>query len=142
MARRCSAQTKAGKRCSRSSVDGERVCVAHLPRKARESKGFGGPQPGSGRPRKPRVVEALREEVERRSAWIVARYVELAGSDDDAVSLRALESLLDRVYGKPRQVTEVAGAGGGPLQVEELLDRKALAKLDGLVDQIAARREG
>jgi hypothetical protein len=149
---RCKATTRAGKRCRRASRKGSDECAFHS-RVSTGSDRFGSPGQAreagrlGGRPRVPRVSEAMRERVEEEIDTIVAPYFEaLKGAmifstyegtvivsqhPDLGARIAAAEKLLNRVYGKPRQVQEVAGEGGGPVRItdEDLADpevRKAL----------------
>jgi hypothetical protein len=47
-------------------------------------------------------------------------YYEARDSGDQALALRAADSILDRAYGRARQATEISGPDGGPLTIEEL----------------------
>jgi hypothetical protein len=111
--------------------------MAHQPKEVIESRGFGGAQPGSGRPRRPRAVDVLREQVEERLEEVLAplwdgleaeKAVVVSGGQhepgfveyvtDMPTRLRAAADILDRVYGRPKQTTEIAGPDGGPVRVE------------------------
>jgi hypothetical protein len=77
----------------------------------------------------------MRERVEERIDEILAPYFnQLSGAmmfakwqgevipsehPDTGARIEAAEALLDRVYGKPRQVTELTGRGGGPVRLSE-----------------------
>lgn len=95
-----------------------------------------------GRPANPSVVGILRERFEARAdafldaldealqaqqpytvGWGEEAYVEMV--PDHRVRLKALEIAFDRVYGKPKQATELTGAGGGPIQTQELIPTDA-----------------
>ena len=43
--------------------------------------------------------------------------------EDLAAQIAAAEKLLDRVYGRPKQQTEISGPDGGPLEVRRDLSR-------------------
>ena len=134
--RKCKAKTKAGKPCSRPPVIGETHCLAHMSRKEREARGFGGPQPDSGRPKKPRVTDVMRKKIEAEIDKVLKPYFEaLEGAvvhavyegrvipsehPDLAARIAAAEKLLDRVYGKPGQALELTGKDGSPIEIDAL----------------------
>lgn len=91
-----------------------------------------------GRPRNPRVVEVLRDRFEARAdefldaldealkamqpytvGWGEEAYVEMV--PDHRVRLKALEIAFDRVYGRPKQATEISGPGGGAIPTAPLI---------------------
>ena len=105
---------------------------------------FVGGQPGSGRPRKPRVTDEMRRLVEEHAHAILSPYFASLGLelhddgsvtrcrsavvigkhegevfasevDDLAAQMAAARELLDRVYWRPRQSVEVAGVEDGPI---------------------------
>lgn len=140
--RACKSKTKAGKACSRPPVTGTEFCIAHSPKELRDKKGFGGAQPGSGQPRKPRLVETLREKVEAEiEDWIrpfyegqtATRHVVVGNGPsahveevvDIPTRMAASREIFDRIEGKPRQTTELTGADGGALKVSlaDLMER-------------------
>jgi hypothetical protein len=111
-----------------------KTCLSHAPLKVREALRFAGGQPGSGRKPKPSVPQQMREIVEQHAGEIMQVYFEglqahkpvVVGNGahatlelvpDDSVRMRAGDALLDRVYGKPKQTTEMTGSGGGPVRV-------------------------
>ncbi len=141
--RKCRGENKRGGPCGANplkpgtEIEGVFVtgewCRQHdpnLPDKAR----IGGAQPGAGRPRKPRVVDVLRDRIEDevdqwldvlQDARVAVKVVGVLGEgemaepievEDHAVRLKALSIALDRAYGRPRQ--EVSGPDGAPLQLE------------------------
>ena len=140
--RQCKGKTKAGKRCRNPVVRPSGYCIAHEPRDSEGSRRFGGPQPGSGRPPTPRVVDVMRERVEEQIEAVLAPYFAaiteavmfvkyegdliITDTPDLGARIAAAEKLLDRVYGKPRQTIEHAGPGlDTPIPVEFDLGEKA-----------------
>lgn len=130
--RRCKAKTKAGKRCKAAPLKGSDVCLAHSDEKTRVATSF---QRGGGRPRKPRVVDVVRERIEAEmDEWyavlIDARqatraivvgqgeYATIEHVPDHPTRLRAFAAAMDRAYGKPKQTAEISGADGGPVVLE------------------------
>ncbi|MBN8867503.1 MAG: hypothetical protein J0H98_08110 [Solirubrobacterales bacterium] len=86
-----------------------------------------------GRPRQPRVVDILREKAEEHANLITAAYFDaldatrpiMVGSGENAfveeipdhlIRLKAAEALNDRAYGKPKQISEITGPEGGPIE--------------------------
>jgi hypothetical protein len=137
---------KTGNPCRAWPLRGTDRCLAHTDQVSRGSTRFGGPQPGGGRPRKPRVVDVLREQVEDRAEEVLAplwdgltaeraivvgsgESAELQAAPDMPTRLAAARELLDRAYGRPMQATEVSGPDGGPVQILDALSpdgRKAM----------------
>jgi hypothetical protein len=80
-ARRCSGTTRKGTPCkARPLGDGDR-CLAHADEETRGSMRFGGPQPGSGRPRVPGSTDLQRELVELHAVAVVRPYFRALGLD-------------------------------------------------------------
>lgn len=148
--RRCKAKKKNGKPCANSPVRGKDRCIGHLPRKQKEALGFGGPQPGSGRPSLPSPTEVARKLIEENIAVILRPHFRALGYDvetgaeglvlvpldrggaklygesrdgvvrgsefdDLGAQMAAADKLLDRIYGRPKQATEVSGPDGGAI---------------------------
>lgn len=134
--RACSGTTKAGKPCKAAPLKDSDVCLAHSDPDTRASTGFV-PEAGhlGGRPRNPRAHELLREKLEAEiDAWLdvlvdarTAERLVFIGSGDDVEServpdhvirMKAFAEIWDRVYGKPKQATEISGPGGDAVRVE------------------------
>lgn len=153
---RCAATTKKGTPCKAVPRNDTGLCNAHSPKEVQEASGFGGAQPNSGRPKLPKVTDLARQRVEQAVEALLEPYFRTLGVefdqagrvvrvpgaklvhkdqngtfvtdiDDLGARIMAAEKLLDRVYGKPRQSTEVTGPDGGPLQTR--------ADLSGLSDE-------
>lgn len=150
--RACAGTTKAGKPCRAPALKATGYCMVHGPEEVRESKGFGGPQEGAGRPALPKPTELARQLIEKNVIPVLrphfaalgvtlhddgtCTYDPTAGAkvlhkeageggttyattiDDLAAQIAAAERLLDRVYGKPKQATELSGPGGDAVRVE------------------------
>ncbi len=108
-------------------IEGTKVsgkwCIQHdkdLPDSAR----IGGPQPGSGRPRKPRVVDVILASITERAGEIDAGLWEATKAEravvvgngptahmemvpDWPTRIAAYRELMDRGHGKPKQSSEV-----------------------------------
>jgi hypothetical protein len=139
----CIGTTKTGKPCDGNPMKGREVCVAHVDDKTKESLRFGGAQPGAGRPRLPKPMDLARQMVEAHavallrpdfkalgfflhddgsvtelsSGAVVVYQGEATEIEDLGAQSAAAHRLFDRVYGKPRQQTELTGADGGPVEV-------------------------
>lgn len=146
--RTCHGTTKAGAPCGatplkpgtqfgdyRASGD---YCNGHDPDLPAEYR-IGGAQPGAGRPKKPRAVDILRTKLEADADRVLdplfdALEADIAipvGSGEEAAvdyqpdhrtRLLAVKEILDRVYGRPKQATEITGPQGGPVSVVDISD--------------------
>lgn len=56
---------------------------------------FGGPQPGSGRPKKKRITESLNEKIEGKSNEIFNTLERGMNSDDERVALQAVKQMIE-----------------------------------------------
>lgn len=63
------------------------------------------------------------------------RLIELGNSTDDSISLRATDSLLDRVLGKPSQ--SLTGPDGGALRLEHSFSERTIGFLAGIEEELA-----
>lgn len=151
---RCRATTKAGAACRARPQHDKPYCLAH-DQKARESTGFGGAQPGAGRPPAPRAVDLIRERIEQDlDRWLkpledaleaeravvvgTGENAHIEFSADHATRLRAVGEALDRAYGRPKQTQEMEITRPESLVVPELPSdeewregvRRALLELD------------
>lgn len=63
------------------------------------------------------TAELILTEIKANKKW-----VDLANSKDERISLDTMKYLTDRAYGKPKQSLEHSGDGGGPIvfQVEHI----------------------
>jgi hypothetical protein len=136
----CQAKTKAGKACKGTPIGATdfEFCVAHAPAEVRESLGFVADNGKGGRPKNPRAVDVLRERIENRIDEVIDPLFEALKAEagvalnikgggmfvemipDHPTRIKAVRELLDRGYGRPRQLTEITGADGGPIRHEEL----------------------
>ena len=120
MAKKCSAKTKAGKRCKANARYDSGYCNAHSPKELQERSGFGGAQPGAGRPRTPKAIDALRERIEKDiDRWLqpledglTADRGVVVGDGENArveffadhpTRMKAMQLAFDRAFGKPAQ---------------------------------------
>lgn len=133
--RRCKGTTRAGKACSAYPLTDSDFCLAHSDEERRASVGFTG-EAGKlgGRPRKPRVVDVLREKVEDEiEEWLEPLYearkatkhvvvgngptAHVEEVPDIPTRLAATREVIDRTHGKARQSVELSGADGGPVKL-------------------------
>lgn len=120
MAETCKGTNKKGAPCASTSVRDNGYCFAHQPEEVRKSHGFGGPQEGAGRPRKPRAVDVLRERIEANiDRWLrpleegldATRGVVVGDGDSARVEfvddiptrIKAHREAFDRAFGRPTQ---------------------------------------
>lgn len=127
------------------------TCYAHLPPKIVEmfkASTIGGAVEGA-RPSRPKPNEVLRQIFEQEVTQWIKPYVEalqatkpvVVGNGrharvellpDHRTRQQAAEALWDRIYGKPKQQTEISGPEGGPIEVEVPQDKerqKAVAQI-------------
>lgn len=160
--RRCPGLNKQGNPCRGNPLANSDKCMAHQPEEAKALVGFGGAQPGAGRPRLSTPIEVAQRLVEDNVTVLLEPSFRTLGfeivNDGEGPQLRRLdnggaklfgtkqssgeiivsehddlgamqtaaERLFDRVYGKPRQMTEISGPDGSAIQVASTFD---LAKL-------------
>lgn len=113
-----------------------------------------------GRPRKPRPDDVLRQRIEENiDRWLQpledalgqGKPVQMWDGDerkhhiefvpDPALAMKAMKFAFERVYGKPRQAIDLAGADGGTLQVSHVFEDDELREeMHGLVGRVAAAR--
>jgi hypothetical protein len=115
--RKCRERRKDGHPCGAFAL-ASGLCLAHDPQ-MRETKRAASAKGGENK-RKPRAHEIFRERVEAELENWLRPYYEARDSGDQALALRAADSILDRAYGRARQATEISGPDGGPLTIEEL----------------------
>jgi hypothetical protein len=151
--RRCTGRTKAGKPCKAPALRGRKHCRAHDPA-VPDADRFGSPEQAAragalgGRPRKSRVVDVLREQVEADAErWLRplerALDAERDGEPDHSVRLRAVAAVLDRVAGRPRLEPDPSdesegGEEGVHWDTSKLSDRE-LGVLQDLVGKMNGR---
>lgn len=179
--RKCAGTTKKGDPCKAAPLTDTDFCLAHSDEETRGETGFGGPQPGSGVPARPKPSEIAKRLIEanelalQRPYWLTLGYdvvigengpelveratggaklygtskdgyVQVSPHDDLEAMQRAAERLQDRVYGKPKQQTEVTGAEGGPVQVVSIApdpDRaRSIAELLQQQGAVGDQRDG
>jgi hypothetical protein len=75
---------------------------------------------GGENKRKPRAHEVFRERVEVELEDWLRPYYAARDSGDQALALKAADSILDRAYGRARQATELSGPDGGAITIEQL----------------------
>lgn len=148
--RQCKGKTKTGAACKATPRSDTGYCNAHSSKEVQESSGFGGAQPGAGRPRNPRAVDVLRERLEANIDAVLGPLFDaleadrglVVGAGENAVlesvpdwdaRLRAVKEVLDRAYGRPKQMLEHTGAGGETLGVDVVLDKASREAIAGVL---------
>ena len=107
--------TKAGEACPKAPLTGRETCLAHADETTRMVAGFVPFAGAAGRPAKPRSIDVWRETVEAEIEIWTKPYrdaldaTDMLGGPDHKTRMRASDSVLDRVYGKPMQRTELSG---------------------------------
>ena len=134
---RCAATTKAGEPCPKAPMTGREMCLAHADEETRRAAGFVPEAGAAGRPPKPRSIDVWREKVEGEiEIWMkpfrdALDATDMLGGPDHKIRVRAAESVLDRVYGKPTQRSEVSGPDGAALPAWLLLVAPSAQASDG-----------
>lgn len=139
----CGAPTAAGPPCTGKKsivkVKGKRyqlkTCVMHAPEAIKKELGVtSGAKFGSGRKKQLSPHAVLRQRIEAdidkylkpledaltaMKAVVVGngRSAHIQEVDDLALRIKAVNDILDRVYGRPKQITEVTGTDGAPMEV-------------------------
>lgn len=143
----CGRPTKAGGICTARiavvEIRGKKyqlkTCVMHSSPAIRKELGLLNTDPranpGAGRKPKPTAMSILRARFEENAdrylqpledaiTALKAHVVGNGGSahleftPDIALQLKAMETMIDRIYGRPKQVTELTGFEGGPVEVQ------------------------
>jgi hypothetical protein len=133
-----------------------KTCLAHAPEKVRRAAGFMGHGLG-GRKKKPPLPQVMREMVEQRAGEVMQPYFDgltalrpvvvgngpharLRMVEDPSVRLRAADAVFDRVYGKPKQTTELTGADGAAIAVHVPSQEERAREVAGLLEETGAVR--
>jgi hypothetical protein len=160
----CPKYTNAGNpcptRCQVVEIRGKfyklETCVMHAPEVIRKELGIiGGARPGSGRKRKVHPLDILRQRFEAEAeryfepfeqalsamkAVVVGNgasaHIEMV--EDVALRLAAVEKLMDRIYGRPKQISEITGADGGALEVNVPNDEERKKQLAAVLASTGA----
>ena len=125
--RQCKGTNKQGQPCGSPPVHESDYCLSHGG-KDWQSVGFGGAQPGAGRPPNPKPLEIMRERVEAEVDALLEPYfravkgamlygtqqrtgeIRLSEFPDIGARINAAEKLFDRVYGKPTTQADITAA--------------------------------
>jgi hypothetical protein len=73
-----------------------------------------------GQPKRPRLIDVLKADVEKRMDEITAPFWEGLKSDNPKIAMESARELLDRSYGRPTQSTEISGPKGDPIELVKL----------------------
>lgn len=141
----CSGTNKKGEPCKAPVIVGTDRCIAHSSRELQETAGFGGAQPGAGRPRRPREIELIEQVAEEYRDELRRVLVEgltaeapvvVGGNSKDAhvemvpdhrQQLATFREIVDRLHGRPKQMTELSGPDGAPITVASTFDLSRLS---------------
>lgn len=147
---RCTGTNKKGQPCRATVRRDAETCISHASKEVRESAGFGGAQPGAGRPPNPRAIDLLRERLEARADKVLDVLFDALDATfetedgrlvDHKTRMIAQREIFDRVYGKAKQATEISGPGGTPVQMTAVdlagLSRDELRELKVLLEKAA-----
>lgn len=103
-----------------------------------------GSQPGerrggrkAGTPNK--ATATLRDAAQQYTPMALKTLADIAShGKTETARVMAADKLLDRGYGKPTQVNEHGGIGGGPIETRSLSDTERAAKVLSLLKRVAA----
>jgi hypothetical protein len=148
--RNCKGTNRTGGPCKAAPLINSEWCAAHDPTRPEDDR-FGSKVQSaragaSEKPRTPGLMEVLRARVEAHADEILAPYFKALGVgvdrdgnpigrgaihvyhgeatdlEDLGAQIEAAERLIDRVFGKPRQTTELTGPEGGPIEIAPPVD--------------------
>ncbi len=159
---KCPAITAKGKPCPTTcavvTMKGKKYklksCVMHAPLAIRKELGVVNP-PGKGRKKHPHPLDILRERFEAEADRYLQTFEEaltavkpvvvgngasahIEYAEDFALQLKALNDVLDRIYGRPKQVTELSGRDGAPMAVEVPTDDQRKRELAAILANAGA----
>ncbi len=96
----------------------------------------------SGNPSgRPKMDPAVREMARAASVTAIQRAIELVASNDENVALKAINTVLDRAWGKPVQATEISGPDGEPVQIDNVSDIEAARRVAFLLTKAAKAKD-
>ena len=127
--RRCKGTSKAGEPCKAPPLADTDTCISHSPREVQGRAGFGGPQPGSGHPRRPRPSEIAQQRVEAAIDQVLDPYFRALGivgwEDDGTPILDTSAGAMEVGRSNTGQVflTSIADLGARIAAAEKLQDR-------------------
>lgn len=134
----CTAKRKDGKPCTAPARKDQPTCWAHAPKEEQEKAGFGGAQPGAGRPRVPRPSEVIAQVILDNIAIVLKPYFKALGYDVIATPGQAVQlvhegggaKVIHRGWDGERAVTELSEIDdlGAQMQAAELLLNRAFGK--------------
>ena len=138
----CQATNRSYQPCRAAPLTGSNDCRAHDPQLPADTR-FGSSEQATQAAvgverRTPGVMELMRKQVEARAEEVLAPYSEaLREGDNLEQRMKAADRLLDRVFGRPRQSTELQGSLSAD---ERRLESDIDAEIDALLEARAQRR--
>lgn len=144
-----------GEVCGKPLYDGTDKCWGHQPKEVKDAKGFGGPQEGSGPKPRPRASDMFWEVYEEKRDALRKAIDEALEADravvvgngpsahvehvpDHPTRLKALDMVLDRTDGKPRQSLEMSGPEGSTIPIGVVMDDELAQKARDVLRDAAA----
>jgi hypothetical protein len=134
--RTCTGTTKKGAPCKAAPLKGQRTCLAHADEKTRDFTGFGGTQPGAGRPRLPRVHERMAAWMDEHLEEVFAPYREAIASSSPRRRSCSTASTASR-----GRRSRSPAPDGGPVEQEVVLDDESRELIGELLRRRARARE-
>lgn len=107
---------------AREISDEERQRRRELAQRLHAEGRFGGPQPGSGRPRKPRASQIIAEEVAKKAEELKQGLFTLAEEGRGELKLKAIVKLLE-IEDKERQIADAERADFENMKRDELMEQ-------------------
>lgn len=96
----------------------------------------------SGNPSgRPKIDPAIKEMARAASVTAIQRAIELVASNDENVALKAINTVLDRAWGKPVQATEISGPDGEPMQIDNVSEVEAARRVAFLLTKAAKAKD-
>lgn len=96
----------------------------------------------SGNPSgRPKIDPAIKEMARAASVTAIQRAIELVASNDENVALKAINTVLDRAWGKPVQATEISGPDGEPVQIDNVSEVEAARRVAFLLTKAAKAKD-
>lgn len=129
-----------GEPCKAFARKDKPTCIGHADKAEQAAAGFGGAENGAkggAAGKVPKLTELLRQRVEERADEIMDKLFAGLGAqraivvgtgpkarleivEDPDMVLKTIKEIYDRFEGRPRQVSEISGPGGGPIEHDHM----------------------